>query len=299
MHKVICYGEILWDNLPNGKVPGGAPMNIALTLQSLGISAAIISRLGKDVAGEELLEFLKQNNAFLNYIQTDNSLETGHVDIAVGGPEDLFFKIAKPVAWDNIELNDDLIAAVSKAKMFVFGSLAARTEASRNTLFELLKHANTKVFSVNLRSPHYTWDLIETLLKKSDIVKLTEYEYKDLMQWIGKGYYLMNEGLEHLRNKYNLDTICVTLGSKGAIMNRRGEIYEQPGYKVDIVDKVGAGNAFLAAYLKARADKAEPLDRLAFAIAAGAMATTYAGAFTQFTPEMILDFIKKNEVRTA
>jgi fructokinase len=299
MHKVICYGEILWDNLPSGKVPGGAPMNIALTLQSLGISSAIISRLGKDAAGEELIAFLKQKEAYLDFIQIDPTFETGHVDISVGGPEDLFFKIAKPVAWDNIQINEEVIEAVSKAKMFVFGSLAARTEASRNTLFELLEHAKTKVFSVNLRSPHYTWDLVETLLKKSDIIKLTEYEYKDLMQWIGKGYYLMNEGLEHLRNKYNLDTICVTLGGKGAIMNRRGEIYEQPGFKVDIVDKVGAGNAFLAAYLKARADKLEPKERLQFAIAAGAMATTYAGAYTQLTPDMIRNFIKKNEAVKA
>lgn len=296
MHKVICYGEILWDNLPNGRVPGGSPMNIALLLKNLGISSKLISRIGNDASGKELLAFLKKNSSSTNYIQIDDELETGRVDVVLGGPEDVFFKIASPVAWDNIQISDETIESVSKAKMFVYGSLAARSETSRNTLFELLNHAKSKVFSVNLRSPYYTWDLVEKLLKKADIVKLTEYEFKDLLQWIGKGYYLPTEGLEHIRNKYDLDTICVTLGAKGAIMNRRGEWYEQPGFKVNVVDKVGAGNAFLAAYLKARADKKEPLDRLTYSIAAGAIATTYSGAHTQISDEMIKDFINKAEI---
>lgn len=296
MYKVICFGEILWDNLPTGRAPGGAPMNISLHLKSLDITSAIISRIGNDEDGKLLTEHLNSRSASTEYIQVDDRLETGHVYVVLGGPEDVFFKIAKPVAWDNIQINDSIIEAVQNSKMFVYGSLAAREETSRNTLFELLEHAKTKVFSMNLRSPHYTWDLIETLLKKADIVKLTEYEFKDLLQWIGKGYYLMNEGLEYIRTKYNLDTICITLGAKGAIMNRRGEIYQQGGYEVDIVDKVGAGNAFLAGYLKARSDKKDPLDRLTFAIAAGAMATQHSGAYTQLTCEMINDFISKNSV---
>jgi len=299
MYKVICFGEILWDNLPGGKVPGGAPMNISLHMHNLGMKTALISRLGRDEAGDELIDFLNEQQIPTDYIQRDPSLETGYVDVVMGEPEGLFFKIAEPAAWDNIELNDRMIEAVNGAKTFVFGSLAARTDQTRKTLFELLEHANRKVFSMNLRPPHYTWGLVETLLKESDIVKLTESEYKDLLDWCGKGYYLGKEGLEYLRSKFDLDTICVTLGGKGAMMNRRGEFYKQPGFEVKIVDKVGCGNAFLSAYLHARSEKKEPMERLTYAIAAGALVASFKGAVPKITPQMINEFIEKAEIIAA
>ncbi|MCP4125005.1 MAG: carbohydrate kinase [Bacteroidetes bacterium] len=296
MYKAICFGEILWDNLPGGKVPGGAPMNIFLHMHNFGMNAALISRLGKDEAGDELVKFLEDQEVSTKFIQRDEKLETGSVDVVMGEPEGLFFRIAEPAAWDNIKLNDQIIEAVNSAKMFVFGSLAARTEQTRKTLFELLEHANRKVFSVNLRPPHYTWSLVETLLKESDIVKLTESEYKELLDWCGKGYYLGKEGLEYLRSKFDLDTICVTLGRKGAMMNRRGEFYARPGYEVEIIDKVGCGNAFLSAYLYARAEKKEPLERLTYAIAAGAIVATFKGAVPKITPDMINEFIESARI---
>ena len=294
MYKLICFGETLWDNQPNGSTPGGAPMNISLHMRALGHNTALISRVGNDDAGDRLLKFLEGRNAPLNYIQKDEKLETGHVDVVVGGPEDIFFKVAEPVAWDNIKLNDEIIEAVKNAKMFVFGTLAARNETSKNTLFELLEVANSKIYSVNLRAPHYTWSLVEQLLKKADIVKLNESEFKELLHWCGKGYYLPKGGLEYLRNKFDLDTICVSMGRSGAFMNRRGEYFEQEGYQIEIIDKVGCGNAFLASYLHARAEKKEPLDRLTYAIAAGALAATFPGAATDLSAEMLDQFIEEN-----
>ncbi len=295
MYKIVCFGEILWDNLPEGSVPGGAPMNIALHLNEMGHKTALVSKIGNDDAGQKLLEFLKSRNASTEFIQTDAKLETGHVDVMVGGPEDIFFKIAEPVAWDNIQTNDVIIEAVKNAKMFVFGTLVTRNEASKNALFELLDVARTKVYSVNLRAPHYTWHLVEKLLKKADIVKLNESEFKELLHWCGKGYYLEKGGLEYLRNKFELDTILVSRGRKGAVMNRRGEFYKKEGYEIKIVDKVGCGNAFLSAYLHARAVKKEPLERLTYAIAAGAMAATFPGASTNLTGDMLNEFIEQND----
>ncbi len=299
MYRIICYGEILWDMLPTGKSPGGAPMNIALHLNSFGHKTALISRVGKDEAGDELISFLASRNASTKFIQQDDTLETGRVEVVLDGPEDVFFKIPKPVAWDNIQINEEIIEAVKQARMFMYGTLAARSEASKATMNKLLDVANTKVFSVNIRPPHFNWDLVEELIRKADIVKLNEYEFNELLHWSSKGHYTEERGLEFLRTKYKLDTICVTLGRRGAIMNRRGEFYKRDGFDIEVVDKVGSGNAFLSAYLHARAEKKEPAERLTLAVAAGALASTFSGSATDITPEMLEEFIVKKSTVEA
>ncbi len=294
MYRVISFGEILWDNLPTDRLPGGVPMNIALHMNTLGHKAALISRVGNDEAGKGLLNHLKTLNAVTDFIQIDNTLETGSVDVIVGGEEGQFYRVKEPAAWDNIQINDEIVAAVRNSKMFVFGTLAARVETSKNTLFELLEEANTKVFSVNIRPPYFTWNLVEELMRKSDLVKLNKTELSELLHWCGKGHYLEKEGLEYLRNKFDLDTILVSLGRRGAIMNRRGEHYQRDGVDIEVVDKVGCGNAFLAAYLHARVHKMEPEERLDYAIASGAMAATHAGAANHINSEMLEAFIDQN-----
>ncbi len=293
MYRIVTFGEILWDNLPTGKVPGGTPMNIALHMNVLGHESALISRVGQDEAGDKLIQHLESNNEETKFIQKDPNLETGYVNVIMGEPEGQFYKIAENVAWDNIQINDENIEAVINSKMFVFGTLAARSETSRATLFKLLEVSKRKVFSMNLRSPYYTWSLVETLLHKSDITKLNKSELKELLHWCGKGHYSNRDGLEYLRNRYELDTIIVSLGRKGAIMNRRGEFFHRDGIEIKIVDKVGCGTAFLAAYLHARVEKKEPIERLTYAIAAGAMAAMHAGAANHITAEMLNSFIKE------
>lgn len=293
MYKLVSFGEMLWDNLPTGRVPGGAPMNIALHMQSFGHQSALISKIGNDEAGENLLSFLKEHEAVTQYIEKDTSLPTGSVDVVQSGTENQFYRIAEPVAWDNIQLSEANLELVKNAKMFMYGTLASRSEVSKATLFELLEVANTKVFSVNLRPPHFTWGFVEELLHKSDIVKLNKTEFRDLLHWLGKGHYLDKDGFEFLRERFELDTILVSLGRNGAIMNRRGEFYQRTGIDIEIVDKVGCGNAFLSAYLHARAIKKNPQERLTYAIACGALAATHAGAAYHITSDMLEQFIEE------
>ena len=157
--NTICFGEILWDILPHEKVPGGAPMNVCYHLNRLGQRAAIISKTGNDENGKLLLDFLQQNHIDTSLVQIDNTQPTGTVIARQIGNE-MEYDIVQPVAWDFIDYNETLLQKVKEADYFVCGSLAARSDHSRNALFKLLNVAKTKIVDINLRPPHYIKDII-------------------------------------------------------------------------------------------------------------------------------------------
>jgi fructokinase len=155
-YPVVCFGEILWDILPTGALPGGAPMNVAYHLKKLGIEPAMITRIGSDHWGKELVSLMEQNNISSDFFQLDDTLETGKVNATINQNREVTYNIVKPVAWDKIEWEDKFETLVSGADYFVFGSLATRSEITRNTLFKLLEIARFKVLDINLRAPIIT-----------------------------------------------------------------------------------------------------------------------------------------------
>jgi fructokinase len=78
-YEVICFGETLWDVLPSGKMLGGAPMNVAYHLNRLGIPTALISRVGQDKWGDELLQFMRKRKIPTEFVQVDSEHSTGEV----------------------------------------------------------------------------------------------------------------------------------------------------------------------------------------------------------------------------
>ena len=70
---------MLFDMLQSGAVPGGAPMNVALHLNNLKIGTSFVSRIGNDIEGEKLIEFLEQFDMDTSLIQRDQHLETSKV----------------------------------------------------------------------------------------------------------------------------------------------------------------------------------------------------------------------------
>jgi len=178
--KIVCFGEVLWDFLPSGKVAGGAPMNVACHATQLGISTQMVSKIGRDELGEILIEFLNKKGVDTKLVQIDDTFSTGTVNVSLDANDSPVYEIVTPVAWDYI--NVDLLnkSAVKNADAFVFGSLSARNETSRNTLLELLDLARLKVFDVNLRSPFYNETLIMQLLNLADIVKMNDEELEKM-----------------------------------------------------------------------------------------------------------------------
>jgi fructokinase len=276
-HTVVCFGEMLWDVLPSGAKPGGAPMNVAYHLQKLGMAPAVISRVGADERGSELLRLLAENGITTDHVQKDATHPTGVVLARLNERAEATYEIVQPVAWDFIALQPGLEKLVAAARYFVFGSLAARETVSRQTLFQLLESAGTKVFDINLRAPHYTKDVLETLLRQCTILKINEEELQLVTGWYGN-LKKLEEQMALLQDRFRIDTIVTTRGSAGAVLLTGGNTYTHAGYKVVVKDTVGSGDAFLAALLSQLHSGAEATAALRFANELGAYIASKEGA---------------------
>jgi fructokinase len=182
---IVCIGEILWDMLPAGRQPGGAPFNVAMQLQRLGHPVQLVSRVGDDELGAELLTILQESGLDCRLVQRSQTHLTGVVKVNPG-PGQRVYKIVEPVAWDYVQHTDELRKLVAGAGMLVYGSLAARSVVSRETLYRLLQVAPCKVFDVTLRPPHYSRTVVNYLLRQADLVKLNEPELQEIMGWLGQ-----------------------------------------------------------------------------------------------------------------
>jgi fructokinase len=280
---VICYGEILWDILPTGEVPGGAPMNVAYHLNKLGHPPAVITRIGMDERGNKLIGLLEAKNISTAFVQLDKSLPTGIVYATPNEHHEMEYNIVSPVAWDEIEWNDDLPKLLDEQNYFVYGSLVARNTTSRDTLFRLLEIAKNKVLDINLRPPHYDDSLLKDLLSRANIAKLNYAELNFISSWYGS-YASTEDKMKVLLEKFGLGSIIVTKGGDGAMINTGGKTYSHPGFKVVVQDTVGSGDSFLAAVISGLIEKREPSDILEFACALGALVTSKKGGWPEYEP---------------
>lgn len=265
-------------------------MNVAADLRNFGVNAQIISRVGDDELGVDMIRFLSEKGIPTDLVQIGRTHLTGVAKANISDAHEVTYKIVQPVAWDYIQPDAALTEAVRQSDLFVFGSLAARSPLTRDTLMNLLGVARRKVFDVNLRAPHYERTLIEALLQQTDIAKLNEHELIELSEWYGYEPNL-HRAMEQLRDRYQLDTLCVTLGEAGAVMLDRTGFTTQSGFDIDVEDTIGSGDAFLAAFLFKTLQQESPQQVLAFACATGAYVATQRGATPAFTEETITSVI--------
>lgn len=286
--SVICFGEILWDLLPTGKMAGGAPMNVAYHLNNFGLPTSMISRIGKDENGVEILQFLKEKGVHTHLVQTDAFYPTGTVKVKLDNQGSPSYDIVKPVAWDYINIDLANAKAVQQAKAFVFGSLAARGNRTHETLFNLLEEAKLKVFDVNLRAPFYSRILLEQLLAKADIVKMNDEE----LALIGGWYFdkTMEVDLaEKVKEHFNIEIIIVTQGSKGAFLrNEKNEVLTVKAKKVKVEDTIGSGDSFLAGFLYQYLHNEPLIVCLDFAARTGALVATMRGGTPKISEDMVV-----------
>jgi len=279
---IACFGEILWDILPSGKQPGGAPFNVAVHLHQLGLPVRFISRVGDDELGTELLDFVESKGVATDLIQHGKTHLTGIVKANVDDANEVTYKIVQPVAWDYIQFDTAVEAAVASADAFVFGSLAARQAGTRETLYRLLESAKFKVFDVNMRPPHYNREGVKYLLQKANLVKMNHHELAEIIEWFGVASEPAT-AIPWLAQRFNLQAVCVTCGADGALLWTNGQLYRAAGVPVQVQDTIGSGDAFLAALLKGWLTGRAPQEALAFACAAGALVATHQGATPAFT----------------
>ena len=274
---VICFGEVLWDILPSGAKPGGAPMNVAYHLQKLGLNTALISRVGNDDRGGQLIQLLRENKVNTDFVQRDEQYSTGTVIASIQQDNEVHYEIVHPVAWDYIEWEDILSAQVQEAQFFLYGSLASRSIQSFQTLQQLIENAKNRVVDINLRPPWFTQTRIENLLNNADIAKLNEQELLLITRWY-KNLDAINDQVKYIQDKFSIPVIIVTRGGKGAVVCKDGQLITQPAYQVNVADTIGSGDAFLAGFLFKTSVGAEVNDCLTYANALGALVASKPGA---------------------
>jgi len=294
MIKVACFGEVLWDVFPNHKKIGGAPLNVALRLHSNNIKTNIISRVGNDKEGKELLDFIGENGMDISSLQIDTDNRTGSVLVTLDKNGSASYIIEHPVAWDKIEATRQAIEIVSSSDAFIFGSLACRDNTTKNSLLKLLEFAEFKIFDVNLRPPFYTMELLLDLMKRSDFIKCNDDELDEICKALHFNSESIIEQIKFLSQHTQVKEICVTKGKDGALLLYNDQFYNNKGYPVKVVDTVGAGDSFLATLVDALLNKTPPEEALSQACAVGALVANNEGANPKLTQSEILDFIKRS-----
>ncbi|QMU28589.1 carbohydrate kinase family protein [Adhaeribacter radiodurans] len=286
MEKIICFGETLWDMLPTGKMPGGAPMNVAIHLKYNGYDPVMISRVGNDDLGKELVAYLKAKKMDVTYIQTGQTHLTGVVKANITNKNEVSYKIVEPVAWDYIQYDDEVAELVKHSDVFIYGSLAARSVTTQETLLKYLPLAKLKVFDVNLRPPHYTQQRVQQLLQFADIAKMNHLELREIVGWLG-AHSEEKTNMEFLKKFFNLKQLIVTRGENGAAALTAEGYFEQAGYLVEVEDTIGSGDAFLATYLSNYLQQQPTSVCLQKACLIGAFVATRPGATPEYDPTQV------------
>ncbi|MCZ4244074.1 carbohydrate kinase family protein [Pedobacter punctiformis] len=292
---VICFGEVLWDNFPSGKKPGGAIMNVAYHLKNLGVNSHLISKIGKDGNGAELQQVLNHLGIDDTYVQIDEKHKTSTVEVHVGEDNEVTYEIVQPVAWDFITPENPHTRLVAQADALVYGSLSGRTETSRKTLEHLLELAPYRVMDVNLRAPHYNESYISSLLHKTDLLKLNLDELGIISNWFSQQCKTETDRVDLLQNKFNIPEMVVTKGGKGASYYGVKTEHHWPAYNIKVKDTVGSGDSFLAGLLSMKLSNEYINDTLDFAVALSAYITTQEGACPVYEKSAINRFMMKHK----
>lgn len=247
--QVIGLGEVLWDILPGGRQLGGAPANFAYHATALGAEGRIISRVGPDEAGHEILARLAQLGVPTDCIQIDPSGPTGTVSVELSATGQPTYAIHEQLAWDYLAVDDNASRAVRQCDVICFGTLAQRSEHSRSAIRELLRLApasSLRVLDINLRQHYFSRELIEQSLALANVLKVNDHELSLLTEMFSLAGNPPS-ALAQLAILFDLRLVACTRGDAGSLLFSDGRWSDHPGTPASVVDTVGAGDSFTAA----------------------------------------------------
>jgi fructokinase len=244
--NILSIGEILFDLYPTKKRLGGAPLNYIYHINKLLGSGTIVSRVGKDQLGKIVFDQLTKCEINTNFIQEDSTHPTGVANVILdeeGNPE---FEIDTERAFDFIEKTSDLDELIStETDCLYFGTLAQRSEKSRNTIQSLFGKNGVKYFfDLNLRNSFYDEETIIKSLQTADVIKVNYKEMTELNDMITQINYNTEKVAFELMEQFNISLFAVTRGKDGATLFENGKRYDYANHSVKILDSTGAGDAF-------------------------------------------------------
>jgi len=289
--KIVGIGEVLWDLLPSGPQLGGAPANFAYHAHALGARATVVTRVGNDTLGSDIRLRFKQLGIPDETIQVDETAPTGTVTVSLSGDGIPHFDIREQVAWDRLSVTESALTAVRKADAICFGTLVQRSESARISVQKLVTAASPealRVFDVNLRQNYFSRGLIGESLRLANVLKLNERELLILAELFGLTGSTRQQ-IEVLARKFGLRLVALTRGPAGSLLFQAGQWSDCPSVPIQIVDTVGAGDAFTAALVSGLLRKM-PLDEInALADEIARYVCSFAGA----TPPLPDQFPKR------
>lgn len=251
---IVGMGEVLWDMLPEGKKIGGAPANFAYHVSQYGFDGCVVSAVGDDKLGNEILESF--NNRRLNYLIQRVPYPTGTVQIELDEAGIPCYEIKENVAWDNIPFTDDLEKLAKKTRAVCFGSLAQRNTVSRETINRFLDVMSDaagqyRVFDVNLRQGFYDKEILCNSMKRCNILKINDEELIAVSRMFEYPGIDLEDKCRTLLSEYGLEILILTCGVNGSYVFTRENVSFVNTPKIEVADTVGAGDSFTATFISA------------------------------------------------
>lgn len=286
---VVGMGEALWDVLPEGKKIGGAPANFAYHVSQFGLPSAVVSAVGKDTLGDEIIENFTSKS--LNHLIATVPYPTGTVQVEIDQAGIPQYDIKENVAWDNIPYTAMLENLAQRTKAVCFGSLAQRNIVSRKTINLFLdampQDSDTLVvFDVNLRQGFYNKEILCNSMSRCNILKINDEELVTVSRMFGYPGIDLQDKCWILLGKYNLKMLILTCGINGSYVFTPGNVSFQPTPRVEVADTVGAGDSFTAAFIASVLRGKSVAESHRKAVETSAFVCTRKGAMPVLPPEL-------------
>ena len=288
---IVGMGEALWDVLPEGKKIGGAPANFAYHVSQFGFDSRVVSAVGNDALGDEILEVFKEKQ-LKHQLQVVN-YPTGTVQVTLDSAGIPLYEIKEGVAWDNIPFTDDLKRLALSTCAFCFGSLAQRNEVSRTSINRFLDtmpdgDGQLKIFDINLRQGFYTKEIIRESCQRCNVLKINDEELVAISRMFGYPGIDLQDKCWILLAKYNLKMLILTCGTNGSYVFTPGVVSFQETPRVPVADTVGAGDSFTAAFCASLLKGKSVPEAHKLAVEVSAYVCTQSGAMPEL-PQVLKD----------
>ena len=292
---IVGMGEALWDCLPEGKKIGGAPANFAYHVSQFGFNSRVVSAVGNDPLGDEILQVLAEKKVNAQIDRVDYPTGTVQVTLdQVGVPQ---YEIKEGVAWDNIPFTPALRDLALRTRAVCFGSLAQRSAVSRATINRFLDTmpdtgSELKIFDINLRQNFYTQEVLCDSMRRCNVMKINDEELVTISRIFGYPGIDLQDKCWILLAKYNLKMLILTCGTNGSYVFTPVLISFQETPKVKVADTVGAGDSFTATFTAAILKGLSIPEAHKLAVEVSAFVCTQSGAMPTL-PQTLLDRMPK------
>jgi fructokinase len=284
--KIASVGEILWDIFPQARYVGGAPFNFAYHAHNLGHEVCFVSGVGQDRLGMRALQQMEAANLSTRFVRRTPDYPTGTVTVSFSNSGAPQYQIHRPAAYDFPALaSADFQALLTPPPQWIYyGTLQQMSAPAHELTMRLLDATQARRFyDVNLRADSYTADLVRKLAEYANVLKLSEEELPGVQEILGIAASSREQFCRNSARAIELEAVCITRGAEGCSLLLQDEFIEAPGFRVQIADTIGAGDAFSAALVHGLSQGWLAPQAADFANRVGAIVASHPGGTPQWS----------------